>query len=147
MRAESAADRLDVWRQFRTLAGIQLSLALWCLIFFTQAHKEERFLFPVYPLIALSGAVTLYAIEVLLDRLLSGRGHVLSNLSYALPALVVTFFAVLALSRIVSVVRNYHAPFDVYSSLGEHLAADKTVNTTSKLGMPINVCVGKEWYR
>ena len=32
---------------------------LWLLIFWTQAHKEERFLFPAYPLIVLAGALAL----------------------------------------------------------------------------------------
>lgn len=37
---------------------------LWMLIFFSQPHKEERFLFPIYPLICLSGAVALSALQV-----------------------------------------------------------------------------------
>lgn len=37
---------------------------LWMLIFFTRPHKEERFLFPIYPLICLSGAVALSSLQV-----------------------------------------------------------------------------------
>lgn len=37
---------------------------IWFLIFFIQPHKEERFLFPVYPLICLCGAVSLSALQV-----------------------------------------------------------------------------------
>lgn len=37
---------------------------IWMLIFFSQPHKEERFLFPIYPLICLSGAVALSALQV-----------------------------------------------------------------------------------
>lgn len=37
---------------------------IWFLIFFIQPHKEERFLFPVYPLICLCGAVALSALQV-----------------------------------------------------------------------------------
>lgn len=37
---------------------------IWFIIFFIQPHKEERFLFPVYPLICLSGAVALSALQV-----------------------------------------------------------------------------------
>lgn len=37
---------------------------IWILIFFSQPHKEERFLFPIYPLICLSGAVALSALQV-----------------------------------------------------------------------------------
>lgn len=37
---------------------------LWMLVFFTRPHKEERFLFPIYPLICLSGAVALSSLQV-----------------------------------------------------------------------------------
>lgn len=37
---------------------------LWMLVFFTLPHKEERFLFPIYPLICLSGAVALSSLQV-----------------------------------------------------------------------------------
>lgn len=37
---------------------------IWILIFFSQPHKEERFLFPIYPLICLSAAVALSALQV-----------------------------------------------------------------------------------
>ncbi|XP_030883988.1 alpha-1,2-mannosyltransferase ALG9-like [Leptonychotes weddellii] len=37
---------------------------IWFIIFFIQPHKEERFLFPVYPLICLCGAVALSALQV-----------------------------------------------------------------------------------
>uniref|UniRef100_A0A5F9D2S5 Mannosyltransferase n=1 Tax=Oryctolagus cuniculus TaxID=9986 RepID=A0A5F9D2S5_RABIT len=36
---------------------------IWFAIFFIQPHKEERFLFPVYPLICLCGAVALSALQ------------------------------------------------------------------------------------
>ncbi|ETE68450.1 Ferredoxin-fold anticodon-binding domain-containing protein 1, partial [Ophiophagus hannah] len=37
---------------------------IWFLIFFSQPHKEERFLYPIYPLICLCGAVGLSALQV-----------------------------------------------------------------------------------
>jgi len=37
---------------------------IWIVIFFSQPHKEERFLFPIYPLICLCGAVALSALQV-----------------------------------------------------------------------------------
>jgi alpha-1,2-mannosyltransferase len=36
-----------------------LALYTWLTIFIAQPHKEERFLFPVYPLICLAAAVAL----------------------------------------------------------------------------------------
>lgn len=40
-------------------------LYLWLLVFFVQPHKEERFLFPVYPLICLHGAITIDTVQKL----------------------------------------------------------------------------------
>lgn len=37
-------------------------VVVWAAIFFPQAHKEERFLFPMYPLVCLSGAYTVVTI-------------------------------------------------------------------------------------
>ena len=42
---------------------ILLALYLWLLVFTAQAHKEERFLFPVYPLVCLAAAVGVDAVQ------------------------------------------------------------------------------------
>ena len=44
-------------------------MLVWFAIFFPQAHKEERFLFPVYPVICLSGAYALVTIDDLVRHL------------------------------------------------------------------------------
>ena len=38
-------------RSDRFSLGIVLALVVWFAVFMTRPHKEERFLFPVYPLI------------------------------------------------------------------------------------------------
>lgn len=40
------------------------------MIFFAQPHKEERFLFPIYPLISLCGAISVDGIQKLWYRFL-----------------------------------------------------------------------------
>ncbi len=109
-----------------------------------------------------TGAVTLYSIELLLERLLATAKSVsVRRVAYIAPAVVVVFFSVLALSRVVAVCRfvtllayetmlhnncsNYHAPFDVYSALGEHLIERSRGHQA--LPDEVNICVGKEWYR
>ena len=42
-----------------------LPMYIWVAIFFSQPHKEERFLFPIYPLICLGGAVTFATLQKL----------------------------------------------------------------------------------
>lgn len=51
-----------------TLLAVRLApMYVWFAIFFTQAHKEERFMFPVYPLICFNAAVCLYLIRSWLE--------------------------------------------------------------------------------
>ena len=44
--------------------GILLALALWLVIFMTRPHKEERFLFPVYPLVCFAVTYGIERVEV-----------------------------------------------------------------------------------
>lgn len=83
----------------------QATLGLWLLVFGMQPHKEERFLFPIYPLIAMSAAVTLYSIERLLDRLCAHWRRIGPTLATLVPTLVVIFFALLSAARVVSLYR------------------------------------------
>jgi alpha-1,2-mannosyltransferase len=47
-----------------TILGIRLApVYLWLGILTLQAHKEERFMFPAYPLLCFNAAVTLYLIR------------------------------------------------------------------------------------
>lgn len=101
-----------------------LPLYLWMAVMFVQPHKEERFLFPVYPLICLSAA---YLLAILYE-----------TISPRLARLTVLIFAVCSISRICSLHLNYHAPIDVFQHLHDHLQ-DSNDKTT--------VCMGKEWYR
>ncbi|KAK6735534.1 hypothetical protein RB195_018628 [Necator americanus] len=55
--------RLSYWRHYSPLFLLFASFSTWCIIFFNQPHKEERFLFPIYPLIALMAAVALDSAE------------------------------------------------------------------------------------
>ncbi|CEO98516.1 hypothetical protein PBRA_006630 [Plasmodiophora brassicae] len=104
-----------VSRKVRSSLRFLTPVAAFVLVFSSLAHKEERFLYPVYPLIAVAAAVTL------------------SRVRRRMRSLVLIAFAVLSLSRTVSMWRNYSAPFNVYRRV--------------PAGVPARVCVGKEWYR
>ncbi|XP_015238314.1 PREDICTED: alpha-1,2-mannosyltransferase ALG9 [Cyprinodon variegatus] len=119
---------------------------LWMLVFFTRPHKEERFLFPIYPLICLSGAVALSSLQkcyhFLFQRYRLEHYTVSSNW---LALSTVVAFAVLSLSRSVALFRGYHAPLDLYPEF-HRIAKDPTLHSVPN-GIPVSVCVGKEWYR
>lgn len=119
---------------------------LWMLVFFTRPHKEERFLFPIYPLICLSGAVALSSLQKCYHFLFQRyrlEHYTVSSNWLALSAVMV--FAVLSLSRSVALFRAYHAPLDLYPEF-HRIAKDPSLHSVPE-GRPVSVCVGKEWYR
>ncbi|XP_068016037.1 alpha-1,2-mannosyltransferase ALG9 [Melanerpes formicivorus] len=119
---------------------------IWIMIFFTQPHKEERFLFPIYPLICLCGAVALSALQkcyhFIFQRYRLEHYTVSSNW---LALGTVFLFGLLSLSRSVALFRGYHGPLDLYPEF-HRIATDPSIHTVPE-GRPVNVCVGKEWHR
>ena len=93
----------------------QLALYLWLVVFGLQPHKEERFLFPIYPLICLAAASALDSCQKLFYYLfvkVKARHYLTHTHWISISAL--TMYSVLCLSRIVAIYHNYHAPIDVW---------------------------------
>ncbi len=110
---------------------------MWLAIFTLQPHKEERFMYPAYPFLALNAAFSLHIVLVALG---TTQPRTLIGL---IPARVKLFFVTLVmimavevgLSRSWSLYSNYSAPMHLYTPLQE-------------IGSPgDSVCFGKEWYR
>ncbi|XP_001599180.2 alpha-1,2-mannosyltransferase ALG9 [Nasonia vitripennis] len=121
---------------------------LWVLVFFFQPHKEERFLFPIYPLICLNGAITVDVVQKLYFFILSKirKSKTLSShyLQYTMHIMVtaIVVFGFFGLSRTYTLYKGYNAPMEVMAEankLGVNGHLPKDVN--------INFCVGKEWHR
>lgn len=128
-----------------------LSLApfyLWLGVMMIQPHKEERFLFPVYPLISLCGAITLDISQKIFFRIRSAivkintATHYLNHTTF-IAVFVVVVSVLFNMSRILALYRNYHAPMDTFTELTT--SRDILEDPTSKES--INVCIGKDWYR
>ena len=114
----------------------QAPLLLWLLVFWTRPHKEERFLFPVYPLICLSGAMVIDAVQKVAYYLLVEKKvrHYLQHTNWlGLASVLLT--GLISLSRIVALHQGYHGAADVWMAVNQ-LPDQSTV-----------VCVGKEWHR
>jgi len=67
--------RLDAPKQsrdgsspFAVLALRLLPIHLWVTILTLQSHKEERFMFPIYPLLCFNAAVTLYLVRGWMEK-------------------------------------------------------------------------------
>lgn len=120
-------------------ANVSLPLLIWSGIFFLQPHKEERFLYPIYPLITLSAALFVSKIFALVSQISIKviPNHKIANVAsrggkILFGALV---FAV-SILRILNLVENYSAPLVTLENISQLPASDRIVN----------VCVGKEWY-
>lgn len=116
------------------------SLYLWFVVFFTQPHKEERFLFPVYPLIALCSAVGIDAVQVLWFRYFIRKGFHYTKCTLKISIILLFCFVILGVSRMFLLYKSYHAPMDVFGRL-------KTVNVNMTSKNEVNLCIGKEWHR
>lgn len=119
---------------------------LWFTIFTLQPHKEERFMYPAYPFLALNAAVSAHII-------LTAVGHVSRNTVLGkIPAQIRLLGVVVAplllvlsmfLLRVIGVYTAYGAPLSLYDPLGAGVPGEIGI-----VGEPGNhVCYGKEWYR
>ncbi|RHZ47619.1 hypothetical protein Glove_575g49 [Diversispora epigaea] len=128
---------------------------LWLLIFITQPHKEERFLFVVYPLLCLNSAVAMFLVRGWFDRLLvvlSGNvpyTNTRRNYMKLFTTSILLISGLISLSRISALYINYNAPMKIYKYF-YYVEIPQQIESQSirfDVGNPINLCVGKEWYR
>ncbi|KAH8426317.1 dolichyl-P-Man:Man(6)GlcNAc(2)-PP-dolichol alpha-1,2-mannosyltransferase [Aspergillus melleus] len=112
---------------------------MWFAIFTLQPHKEERFMYPVYPFLALNASISFHMI---LSYVGSGNprelmGRIPAKLKLAAVMAVVLAAVNAGLLRTVGMITAYNAPLKVFAPLeqpGVAQAGD-------------SVCFGKEWYR
>jgi len=116
----------------------QSPLYLWLLVFWTTPHKEERFLFPIYPLICLAGAMVVDSCQKLFYFLfvkVKSR-HFLAHTGW-LGGLSLGVSALISFSRIAALYQGYHGVTDIWMQVNQ--LSDSPSTTT--------ICMGKEWYR
>lgn len=120
---------------------IMASLVLWAVVFVPQAHKEERFLFPIYPLICLSAGLAI-EVGIELASLISSK---LSSLCLNASLALLMLSALISISRGAALYKGFSAPIDVYWKL-ENIN-DRMIHVLNYDFGQLNVCVGKEWHR
>ncbi|KAL2129328.1 hypothetical protein VTI74DRAFT_7937 [Chaetomium olivicolor] len=110
---------------------------LWLGIFTLQPHKEERFMYPAYPFLALNSALALHTLLAFLGnadpKTLLGRIPAKAKLAVVGLGLITAID--LGLARIWGMYTAYHAPLSLYAPLAEVGGPGDTV------------CFGKDWYR
>ena len=114
-------------------------LYIWLAIFSIQAHKEERFMYPVYPSIALNAAFSLHVLLSLFGS--SNPQSMVGRISPQIKLAIVGTGMLAAVSagiwRATGIATAYSAPLQVYTPLQSPGVA-RSGDT---------VCLGKEWYR
>lgn len=158
------------------VAWVLLPMYLWMGIVFPRPHKEERFLFPIYPMLCLGVAVTLRELMYLFTSHVytswpnnsplkktkttqgddvveqsnknDGRGYLLLGLALLLPS------AIISTSRSMALYHNYAAPLAVYRDLFYH-ASSVPVQTNNNADAQQQqqqmktsyICTAGEWHR
>ncbi|PHH83925.1 hypothetical protein CDD83_2788 [Cordyceps sp. RAO-2017] len=117
---------------------------MWLAIFTAQPHKEERFMYPVYPFLVLNGSISLH---MLLSAIGSSDPNALvarvpARLRLLAVGLVLFLSLDVGLARIYGVYTAYRAPMAIYKPLWGGDEGGGAVGGPEDL-----VCFGKEWYR
>ncbi|KAF7302752.1 Mannosyltransferase [Mycena chlorophos] len=157
---------------FTVLALRLAPFYLWTAILTSQPHKEERFMFPAYPLLCFNAAVTLYLMRGWIETTFiyvtkSPYQASQSQIFRTFTLSVVVASAAISLSRILALTFYYHSPMTVIYNL-QTTELPRLLNVTGLLpvyppgtsedDMPridlspveqfnLTLCVGKEWYR
>ncbi|KAI0387377.1 glycosyltransferase family 22 protein [Hypomontagnella monticulosa] len=117
---------------------------MWLGIFSIQPHKEERFMYPMYPFLALNAALGLHIILSAFGssdpKTLIGKIPARLKLLVVVSALLFSFD--LGIARTIGVFTGYSAPLKIYDALGSGVTGQQGLG-----GRGDHVCFGKEWYR
>jgi alpha-1,2-mannosyltransferase len=112
---------------------------MWLAIFTVQSHKEERFMYPAYPFLALNAAISFHMVLSYIGssnpKEIIGRVPPMLKLTVVMATLLVAINA--GLLRVVSMITAYNAPLKIFAPLEEPGVAQAGES----------VCFGKEWYR
>jgi len=129
---------------------------IWLAIVLPRPHKEERFLFPIYPMLCFGAAITMREILGLLTKLFSltsperGQKREPRNHARVLLGVAVLFPSVaISISRSFALHHNYSAPLDVYRDLFSHASLASSTSAVAAAGNEriTYVCTAGEWYR
>ncbi|CAK9875996.1 unnamed protein product [Sphagnum jensenii] len=118
---------------------------VWLAFMSLQPHKEERFLYPVYPLICLAAASTLDNLHNIFPEWWKSH-DILSFFTEAVKKirpLILGVILALSYSRTLSLWYGYYAPMQVY----QHLPVINDTSPSTTTRTVSTICVGNEWYQ
>ncbi|XP_057457385.1 dol-P-Man:Man(6)GlcNAc(2)-PP-Dol alpha-1,2-mannosyltransferase [Lotus japonicus] len=111
---------------------------IWLGFMSLQPHKEERFLYPVYPLICLAASAVIESFpDLFRDKYNPHDNSIIVTVAKVMRPVVLGLILVASHARTFSLINGYSAPLEVYKILEHH----DDVDNGSVL------CVGSEWHR
>ncbi|KAB2605557.1 dol-P-Man:Man(6)GlcNAc(2)-PP-Dol alpha-1,2-mannosyltransferase-like [Pyrus ussuriensis x Pyrus communis] len=111
---------------------------IWLAFMSLQPHKEERFLYPIYPLICVAASAVIESFPDVFRSDYDSQGNSPTVMTAKiLRPVVLSLILCASHARTFSVINGYSAPIEVYKLLEDH----DDVGTGSVL------CVGSEWHR
>lgn len=111
---------------------------IWLGFMSLQPHKEERFLYPIYPLICIAASAVIENFpELFRDKYNRNDDSLLVWLAKGLRPLVLCLILCASHARTFSLINGYSAPIEIYKHFEHHEDA----------GSGSVVCVGSEWHR
>ncbi|CAA7402348.1 unnamed protein product [Spirodela intermedia] len=110
---------------------------IWLIFMSLQPHKEERFLYPIYPLICIAAAAVIESIPDLFRDKYAIEDSIIVKVAKAIRPIVLSVILCTSHSRTFSLLHGYSAPLAIYKHLEHHDDA----------GVGSVLCVGSEWHR
>lgn len=147
------AEANDLARRADSLKILGLvPMYIWLAVVLPRPHKEERFLFPIYPMISFGAAIAMdeilsasaFLMPAFASKKMEERGRLESDYRFIAGLLALCPSAIVSVSRSMALHHHYHAPLDLYQRLFTH---------SSQMPPPSGgrdkhyVCTGGEWYR
>ncbi|XP_028056503.1 dol-P-Man:Man(6)GlcNAc(2)-PP-Dol alpha-1,2-mannosyltransferase-like isoform X1 [Camellia sinensis] len=111
---------------------------IWLAFMSLQPHKEERFLYPIYPLICVAASAVIESIpDFFQDKYNPNHNSLLVTMAKSVRPLVLGLVLCSSHARTFSLIHGYSAPLEIYKHLEYH----------ADVGMGSQICVGSEWHR
>ncbi|XP_062096845.1 dol-P-Man:Man(6)GlcNAc(2)-PP-Dol alpha-1,2-mannosyltransferase [Humulus lupulus] len=113
-------------------------LYIWLAFMSLQPHKEERFLYPIYPLICVAASAVIESFpDFFRDKYDPNRNSILVMIAKLLRPVVLGLILCASHARTFSLINGYSAPLEIYKLLEHH----------EDVGTGAVLCVGSEWHR
>ncbi|GMI85351.1 EMS-mutagenized bri1 suppressor 3 [Hibiscus trionum] len=113
-------------------------LYIWLSFMSLQPHKEERFLYPIYPLVCVAASAVIESFpDIFRDKYNPYDNSIIVMMAKFLRPVALSLILCASHARTFSLINGYAAPLEVYKILEHHDDA----------GTGSVLCVGSEWHR